>query len=228
MTWAQIRLLWLTAVGDNAAAREEAWLHLTQAHRLVTSDPNIDIPELAVIDTSVTIAAAADSIEMSTLDFDTFALLDGFNKTQGYPIHPEPGGMTGRRQYLDTTGKPPSGTITHYCRDGSKLYVRNTPAAETILILRARKQVAALSDADLNLSPLTPEQYDWPILYHAASNYHSVHPGSEDQPDLAGRFRSMAKGQTLDLTNVRALEDKPHRGTTRLRGYNLSPRSRWG
>lgn len=229
MTWNLIRKLFLQAVGDNASAREEAWLHLTQALRLVTTDPAVDVPELAVIDDTFVITASTDFTEMASLDFDSFAILDVFNKTKGYPIDPEPGGMTGRRRYLDTTGKPPAGEVTHYVRDGTKLYVRSLPSENTTLIVRARRQVSALSDADLNTSPITPEQYDWPIIYHAASNYFSVHPAAgEDGPDMAERFAARAKNQIGGLQNVRAVEDKPHRGTMRLRGYRLSPRTRFG
>lgn len=229
MTWAMIRKLFLQAVGDNQSARDEAWLHLTQALRLITTDPAIDVPELAVIDDTFVVVASTDYTEMSSLDFDSLAIMDVFNKTRGYPIDPEPGGMTGRRRYLDTTGKPPSGEVTHYVRDGTRLYVRSTPSANTTLIVRARRQVAALSSADENSSPPTPEQYDWPIIYRAAENYYSVHPmAGEGAPDMAGRFRVQAQGQINGLQNVRTVEDKAHRGTMRLRGYRVGPRTRFG
>lgn len=231
MTFAQLRALFLSAVGDNASAREECWSHLTEGYRLVTVDPGVKVPELASIDESVTIALGADYAEMTAVDFSVFAILNVFNVTSGYPLEPEPGGMEARARYLQAaTGKPPSGAITHYQHDGTRLYVRNTPDVATALMVRARKQVAALSDADLNSSPLTPPNFDFAILYNAVGSYHSIHPqmSAEGLPvNEADRYFGLAKAKIGTMTDMRAVEDKVRQESTRLRGYRMGPRTRW-
>lgn len=229
-TWGQLRDLYLSAIGDNAAGREERWTHLTKGFRQVTVDPDVDIPELAAIDESLVIAAGADYAEMSGLDFTVFALLNVFNKTDGVPLNPEPGGMEGRARYLDTTGKPPSGAVTHYMRDGTKLYVRNTPSVETTLSVRARRQITALTDADISSTPLTPPQYDHAIVYFAVGSFYALHPkmSGEGLPIREDeRYNSMGKAEILRVKHPRQVEDKVRRETMRLRGYSMSPRSRW-
>lgn len=231
MTWAALRKLYLQATGDNVSAQEEAWTHLTEGYRVVSLNQAVDVPELAAIDESVTVAIGADYIEMSTVDFSAFAILSVFNKTDGFQVLPEPGGMVGRMRYLDTTGKPPSGTVSFYQRDGTKLYVRDIPSATTTLMVRVRRQIAALTEADVNGSPLTPAQFDYPILYQAVAGYFSIHPatdGGDPAVALDVKYRDLANQKILEAHNPRVEEDRPHRGTMRLRGYSITPRSRLG
>lgn len=230
LTWGQIRLHWKQIVGETSAAETEVYDHLTEGYRSVATNPAVRVPELAAIDESVTFTSGSDSFAMSGIDFDTYAILDVFNKTGGYPLEPEPGGMTGRRRYLDTTGKPPSGAVTHYQRDGVLLYVRNTPDTDTVLIIRVQRQVPAITAADLNSSPLTPAQYDWPIIYAAASNFFSCHPRIEGDPPLnyASYYSGLAKEKIGERVDPRVEEDRPRRAAFRVQGYSLMPRSRWG
>lgn len=230
MTWGQIRQHWLNTVGNASSATTEAYDHLTEGYRSVAANPSVRVPELAAIDESLTVSADADYVAMSGLDFDTYAVLDVFNVTQGYPIDPEPGGMTGRRRYLDTTGKPPAGVITHYQRDGVRLYVRNTPEADTVLRVRVQRQVPTITVADINTTPLTPAQYDWAIVYYAASNYYSVHPRleGENPTNYATYYAGLAREKIGERIDPRVEEDRPHRKSFRVQGYNLNPRVRWG
>ena len=230
MTFAQLRAMYLSALGESPSGSEEAWTHLTEGYRMVTVDPNVDVPELATIDESVAVALGADYVEVSTVDFSIFAILNIFNKTDGYELRPEPGGMEGRARYLGTDGKPPAGKVTHYQRDGTKIYLRDTPDAATTLMVRARRQIAALSDADLNLSPLTPSHYDFAIIHFAVASYYSVHPkmSGEGFPIREDeRYSAMAKAKIYGMKNPRAIEDKVRKETFRLRGYRMTPRSRW-
>jgi len=230
LTWGQIRKHWLQIVGDNPAAVGESYDHLTEGYRSVAANHAVRVPELAAIDESLTATAGNDYVEMSGLDFDTYAILDVFNVTQGFPTEPEPGGMTGRRRYLDTTGKPPSGTITHYQRDGVRLYVRNTPSAETVLRVRVQRQVATVTAGDINSSPLTPAQFDWAIIYYAASNFYSVHPRIEGDPatNYATYYLNLAREKISERVDPRVEEDRPRREAFRVQGYQLGPRTRWG
>lgn len=231
MTWAQLRKYYLQAVGDNASAADECWDHLTEGYRTVTLNQAVDVPELAAIDTAVTLAIDTDFFEVSTIDFSAFAILNVFNKTTGLPMYPETGGMIGRARYLETTGLPPSGVPTYYQRDGTKVYVRDMPTETTTLMVRVRRQISALTAADINSSPLTPPQFDWPIIYQAAASYFSVHPatdGGDPAISLDRKYRDLANQKIMEAHNPRVEEDRAHRGAIRVRGYRLSPRSSWG
>lgn len=228
MTWGQIRQFFLQTVGEASSATTEAWDHISEGYRSVASNPAVRVAELAAVDDTLVVSSGSDSVSMSSVDFDTYAILDVFNKTDGYPLDPEPGGMTGRRRYLTTTSKPPSGKITHYVRDGSSLYVRNTPDADTTLRVRVQRQVPAITSSDINSSPLTPAQLDWSIIWYAAANYFATHPKIEGDPPLnfADYYLKMAREKIGERADPRVEEDRPQRGTFRVRGYSLSPRSR--
>ncbi len=232
MTWAQIRQHYIQGVGDAHAGAAEAYTHLSAAYRRVASDPRLDVPELAAIDDPVTVSAGADYVEMSVLTTPAYAVLNVANKTDGRPINPEPGGMIGRARYLEPgTGKPHSGSVTHYQRDGSRLYVRNTPSEDTVLIVRLRRQVPDISAADLNSNPLTPAQYEWAIVWYAIGNYLSVHPQPNEHGDPGNadqRYFAMADAEIGRQTSPRKEEDRARLEPLRVRGYSFRARSRWG
>ena len=232
MTWAQLRKLYLQGTGDQEAAREEAYTHLSQGYRDVATDPRVKVPELMAIDSAVTVLADADSVAVSSIDFSVFAIANGFNVTDGVPIYPEPGGMIGRDGFLDTTGKPPSGNITHYMRDGALIYVRNTPTVNTTLRFRVMRQVPDITEADINASPLTPSQYDMAIVHAAVASYYALHPGEAVASEgervvlLGQKHRGEVERILTERHQPMAEEDRPRRETMRLRGYSTMPRSR--
>ena len=225
MTWAQIRLAYLQAVGNTPAADQEAWLHLTQGQRIVWG--RVDVPEVAVVDPSFALTINQDYVELSGLDQQAYAILDVFNVTDGTPCYPEPGGMTGRNAYLDSTGKPPVGIVTRYQHDGTRLWLRDTPEAATTLRVRLRRQPPVLSDADLNSSPILPSQYDWATIWAAAENYYLGHEVPVDGQELpSARFnRAFEKSLQTTAVNPRVEEDRAQRQTMRLAGYSLRRRS---
>ncbi len=231
-TWAQLRLLYVQGVGESPGAKEEAWTHLSNAYRDIATDPRVNVPELNAIDTSVSITADTDVVTVATIDFSVFAILDGFNVTDGVPIRPEPAGMIGRNRFLETTGKPPSGNVTHYMRDGSSIYVRNMPSVATTLKFRIMRQVADVTAADVNSSPLTPSQYDMAIVQSAISNYYALHPREAiaTEGDRTVMLSQKSRQEVERILDQRrqpmAEEDRSRVGTTMLRGYSFSPRSR--
>jgi hypothetical protein len=159
-----------------------------------------------------------------------FAIQNILNKTEGFPLNPEPGGVIGRQRYLGTNGLPPPGSVTHYVRDGVRLYVRQTPTANTTLMVRVRRAVVALTDSDLNSSPISPEQYDEAIIFHAAANYYLSHPredaAGEGQPPYSQKYLGAAALKLVAPKIAPAVEDKArYNETMRLRGYSLQPRS---
>lgn len=231
MTWAQILKRYIAACGDTPAARDEAFDHLTEGGRAVANDAALaELPDLMGIDESVVITADTDNALISTIDLNVFAIQNVFNKTEGFPMNPEPGGMIGRQRYLETTGLPPSGSVTHYVRDGVRLYVRQTPTANTTLMVRVRRAVVTLTNSDLNLSPITPPQYDEAIIFHAAANYFLSHPredvAGEGQPSFSQKYLAAAALKLVTPKVAPAVEDKARiNETMRLRGYSLQPRS---
>lgn len=223
MTWAQIRQLYLQAAGDSEVAREETYLHLSEGYRDVAS--RVDVPELSAIDASVTVTATNDYVEVPTIDFQVYALLDVYNVTGNYPMYIEPAGMTGRNRFLSDSGKPPSGSVTHWQRDGTKIYVRNTPTVDTVLRLRVRQQTPTISASDLNSRPITPPQYDMAIVSAAAENFYTLHPKLDQAPDgqqpPSLKYRMAKEAKVAAPKDVRVEEDRAHAETMRLRGYSL-------
>lgn len=231
LTWGQIRKYVIEAAGGPGAVQEEVWDHVTEGYRFVATHPAVEVPELSAIDELLTVTSGQDRVAISSIDFDVFAIQSVFNLTSGYILYPDPGGMLGRERYLQTTGKPPSGSITNYTRDGAYLYVRNTPTADTSLRVRVLRQVPAIGDADINSSPITPAQYDWAIIHAATANFYKIHPryastqdGSQGE-SFADRFSRMAEQAIGTPKPTEREQDRVRKETWMLRGYSLQPRS---
>jgi hypothetical protein len=223
-------MLFLSAVGDSEAARADTYPCLSEGYRDMTSRPEIEVPELNAFPADLTATAGNDFLEVSTFDLEAYAILDGFNVTQGYEIFPEPGGMTGRNRFLDTTGKPVVGDITNYQRDGTRIYLRNTPRVDSALRFRVRQQVPDVTETMLNESPILPVQYHMKIVLSAAETFFNLHPRKEGDGSAALIFAKQFQSAKLEgLAQVKAsptAEDKGRRESMRLSGYRLSPRSR--
>ena len=232
LTWAQMRKYALEAMGGSDPARDEVWDHLNEGYRYVATHPNVRVPELSAIDESVVVTAGNDYVEVSSIDVPLFAIQSVFNVTDGFMIYPDPGGMLGRERLLTTTGKPPVGSITFYTRDGSRLYVRDTPSTNTTLRVRVLRQVPTLSDSDLNSTALTPAQYDWAIVNAAAANFYRIHPLYSSAPDgsqgesLADRYAAQANLTLQTPGPPEQEQDRVRREPLMIRGYTLTPRSR--
>lgn len=231
-TWKALRDLAIQACGGTPRAENEMWSHLSEAHRLLASQ--LDVPELASIDTDVLITSGTDNVAVSTIDFSVFAILDCFNKTDRIPMFPEPFGMSGRRMYLEETGLPPAGSVTHYCRDGSKLYVRETPTEDTTIMVRVQRQMPDLSSADATSAPITPQQYDRALVHKAAELYYLLHPNenviTDGQRTTQQSDKHSGAYDRLIQTpeSVRAKENMARVGRFRLTGFRITPRSRRG
>jgi hypothetical protein len=225
MTWGRLRKYVVDACGESTAIVNEVYEHLTEGLRRVCS--LVDVPELVVTATS-TITADTDYIEKPAAAYHILTIV---NLTDEYNLHPEPGGMLGRARYLVSTGKPPSGSVTHFFPDGSRIYFRDTPSVETSIQLRYRTEPAAITEADIDLSPVTPERYDWGIIHASVRNYYQVHPDLNVAPE--GTHMTLADKAERALQAVLG-EPRPdyaevNKGAyhvMRLSGYNMSPRRR--
>lgn len=228
-SWATIRDLYVQAAGDTPRGFQESWDHLAEAQRFVAAA--VDVPELNAIDTDVSVTSGNDYVAISSFDYGVYAILDVFNVTDGVPMHPEPAGMMGRRAYLSTTGQPPAGSITHYQRDGARLYVRGTAAATTTLRVRFQRQMPDLSDSDASSVPITPQQYDRAIVHKAAELYYLLHPKENETGEgqlLSSKHRAAYQELLSEPKSPRVDEDRPRQEVFRLSHFRPTPRSRRG
>lgn len=234
--WANILKLYVQMAGDTPVAYQERHLHLADAQRLIGGE--VDVPELAAIDTSVTVLAGADYVETSSIDYSIYAVLDVFNVTEGIPMYPEPGGMTGRRMYLEqATAKPAVASLTHYQRDGTKIYVRGTAETNTTIQVRVQRQMPDLTDADLLTGdPILPQQYDRALAHRAAGLYFLTHPrenratgeGSEGADGFmqSQAHEGAASRLVAGVKSPRVEEDRARNERFRLSRFRAAPRSR--
>lgn len=228
--WNTLRELAIRACGGTPRAVDEAWSHLSEAHRLLASQ--LDVPELAAIATSVTLPANNESVAISTISSTVYAILDIYNVTDGIPMYPEPAGATGRRSFLTNTGLPYAGVPTHYVHDGTTLYVRGLPTQDTQLRVRYQRQMPDLSGADGSSAPITPQQYDRALVHKAAELYFLLHPNENllrdgdrttQQSDKHGAAFDKLVG---DPNSVRVEENMARVGRFRLSGFRMAPSSR--
>lgn len=224
-TYALMLKQFLGIVGDSDAARDDAYLCLTEGQRNVAN--GLDLPELQAIDENVAVAEGDDFVEVVNVDLDVFAILDGFNVTGGFEIYPEPGGMVGRNRYLDTTGKPAAGDITHYIRDGRNIYLRGTATENIVLRFRCRQQAPEISDANINDESILPFQHRLSAVFAAAEVYYNLHPRveavGEGLINFATKMREAKQIWNAEAKSSHSAEDMSRRETPRLRGYRAWP-----
>lgn len=187
----------------------------------------MDVPELVVTSTT-TITADSDNIDKPATNYHTLSVI---NLTDSYEMKPEPGGMLGRGRYVQSTGKPPSGSVTHYFEDGAKIYFRDTPSVNTSIQLRFRIAPAAVGEADVDSSPITPDRYDWAIIHAAIRNYYQAHPDLNVAPEgthqtLADKAERALQAVIGEPRPAYAETNKAIYHTMRLQGYNMGPRRR--
>jgi hypothetical protein len=225
LTWGRIRRYFIDGCSEETAAINEAWDHLSEANRRVLS--LVDVPELVTTSTA-TITANTDNITKPAL---AYHLLTVVNLTDSYEMHPEPGGMLGRGRYIQSTGKPPSGSATHYFEDGAKIFFRDMPSVDTSIQLRYRTAPAAITEADIDGSPLTPDRYDWAFVHAAIRNYYQAHPSAnaidgETHVTLADKAERALQAVLGEPRPAYSEVNKAVYHTMRLSGYNMGVRRR--
>lgn len=235
LSFTDIRRFFLAATGDEDIARAEWPAHVSEGYRQVCA--RIEVPELQKVE-AATVLANTDNVSIPTFDASAYAILNIFNATEGFPLRPEPEGMLGRDRFLvkgTFPAKPPSGSVTNYIHDGTTLYVRYTPAADTVLQIRVRQQPPNVgeTEASAGTMPLTPDQYDWAIVHLAAANFFLVHPakdagqGEDDGTLLSQRHLDAAERVFTGAVSSVFKEEQPRYDGMRLRGRMLGPRTRF-
>jgi hypothetical protein len=241
LTWEQIKKYAIDACGETSALANEVYDHLSEAYSRVCAI--IDVPEL--IQTSVvTSVASADGINQKDfleLDRVIYDIRSIWNQTDSVPMYPEPAGMLGRQRFLTNAviepstgmGKPANGSATFYWRDGNRLWLRDTPIAPATFQVRYRIEVPSVDSTMLQQHALTPDHYDWAIIYGAAANFYNAHPAANKVVDaeanitLAGKYEALFQAKLQQPTGVFEEENESRYETMRLAGYRLGPRSRW-
>jgi hypothetical protein len=228
LTWAQIKQFTIDACGNPTSINQEIYAHLTEGHNHVCAQ--VDVPDLVQ---SADVVIPTDPMGITTyldyieLDPTVYHLDSVKNKTDGYPVIPEPSGMLGRDRYLTAgTGRPPTGSVRNYWRDGNRVYLRDTPTKSTTLTLRYRMEPADIDATMLNLHPLPPAHYDWAIIFAAAMNYYMAHPTEEGAADKVQQYQASMNEKLQAPKQVMVEEDRPRYQRMRLAGYRCSPRTR--
>lgn len=234
LSFTDVRRFFLAAAGDEAIARAEWPFHVSEGYRQVCA--RIDLPELQKVEPA-TVLANTDSVSIPSFDQNVYAVLNVYNATEGFPMRPEPGGMVGRDRYLlaGNPARPPTGSVTDYIHDGTLLYVRYMPTADTLLQIRVRQQPPNVGEAEASAGtmPLTPDQYDWAIVHLAVANFYLTHPkldvqpGEDDGASLAQRHLDSAERVFTGAASTVFKEERSRYDGMRLRGRMLGPRTRF-
>lgn len=237
LTFREIRELYRQATQEDPRADQGWAIHLTEGYRSVGSA--LDIPELRQPEAYFVIEAdpvnAGEFLDYFDADCDVYAISNLFNSTSGEPMYPEPGGMVGRDRYLEPTGddttrpRPPAGEVTHWTRQGNRIYVRDRPEVSTRIEIRFHIQVPALTEAMLDDHPRTPAQYDLAIAQAAAESFYSVNPSINRMSEEGGGlwsqfFGGEATRRLARPKDPRGIEDRTAREVWRVAGYNPAPR----
>jgi hypothetical protein len=225
LTWGKIRKYTIDACGEETGIINEVYDHVNEGYRRVCS--LVDCPEL-VLTTTTTVTANTDYVAAPTA---LYHILTVINLTDEYEMKPEPGGMLGRGRYIQSTGRPPSGSCTHYYPDGLRIYVRDTPTIDTSLQLRYRVNPTPITEADLDASPLTPDRFDWAIIHAATRNYLQAHPSAnafdgETHITLADKAERALQAVLGEPRPAYSEVNKAVYHTMRLSGYNMGVRRR--
>jgi hypothetical protein len=236
LSWQEISELFSRAAGDAGIAEVEKWTHLTEGYRRVASHPEVEVPELTNPDATYTVTEATPSGEdwpdYFEVDCGVYAIKSLYNETDGFPMYPEPGGATGRERYLEAGGLPPRGGVRWWVREGTRIYLREAPEADTTIRIRFKVQVPELTSADADKHPLTPAQYDMAILHEALSSFFAVHKpkNAEGVPIVSTSRDHGAQAEAVIRRSIdpRAVEDRSRHQRIRLAGYRFAPRFRRG
>lgn len=221
--WRTIRRLYLRGCGNSPVAMEDSWTNLNYAYREVCAQ--LQLPELHIPNATVNTVANQDWIE---LDCDVYSLDWIQDRTNGYKLKPEPGGMRGRARYMEPgQARPPIGEIHSYIRKGSRIWLRDTPDSVRILMLSFRFHPPEIDDSNLAQHPITPPQYDMAIAKMAVSNFFVFNPpAGMDGPDTrrSGQLRSEALADLVEPTAPEKEENLDREQYVRQHGYDFNVR----
>lgn len=221
-SWRELRSLFIRATGEQQNAIHESWDHLTFAYRDICARK--ELPELYQPDARTSTTASQDYI---ATDVDLYSIHSIVDLSNGRHLEREPEGNQGRRMFIAaTTGMPPEGDPQFYVRSGNRIYLRPTPPDERELQLVYRFHPAELAEADLDLYPITPPQYDEAILWLALYRFYLLHPHENPDGSLdhnrAEVLRQQAELRLVEPKNPPGEEQRSMRSYVRQPGYSFN------
>lgn len=220
-TWGELRTLFLSAAGDAAQATSEVLDHFTFALRDLCA--KVDVPELFQPDARQDTIANQDYLD---IDVDVYYIQSIVDLSTGHRLDEEPEANMGRSKFLDTNGKPPVGEPQFWMRQGKRIYLRDTPAGVRTLRLQYKFHPAEVTEADLILYPVTPNQYDEPLLWLALAKYYALHPPklADGTPDYqrSDLLEQRALQRIVGVEDIKAMEGKARNNFVQQMGYNFN------
>lgn len=233
-TWAEKIDFYKSGCGGATDAEGEKYHHATEALRRLCAF--LDIPELYRRFTVPTVTNQ-DYVELSTFTWDdsgshgVYSIKWMENEEGGFRLRKESGGTAGRARYFEASEtRPPTGPIegvTFYVREGTKVWLRNTPNEVANLLGAAQVHPAAITSSDLSANSITPQQYDMTLVRLMIGNYFTIHPPFNSQIndfDYA-RGQGMIDQAIAEIVNAKedpkAKENLDTSTYLRIRGYSF-------
>lgn len=213
--WTQIHEMYLNAVGHNSHAARGAWNIITAAYREVGARETVrELFQPAAVQATT---ASQDYIEIDT---DVYAIISVLDITTARQLDRE-SSWARRMDFCEPgEGKPPEGELSHFFPWAKRLYLRQTPPDERDLQISYRFHPPLLTDADLELYPATPPQYDDAILHLAIHKADTLHP-----TEHSAKRNALAEAERiLGVVREQRAEEKNamRKSHLQLRGYQFS------
>lgn len=183
----------------------------------------IDVPELFQPDARQSTTANQDYID---IDCDVYYISSIVDLSTGQRLDEEPEGNMGRSKFLGTNGKPPTGSLRYWMRQGKRIYLRDTPGSVVELRLQYKVHPPEITNADWGKYPMTPNQYDEAVLWLALSKFYSLHPPKlPDGQNDYGRSDSLLQKAMLKIQSnedIKAKEGKARNAYAQQPGYSFN------
>lgn len=227
MTWGDIEDLFVKGAGATQDAHDEKYQHLNDAHRKLCA--HLELPELYVPDASVQCVDQQDYIDVDDALYHVYSIVD---TSTGRKLDPEPGGFRGRDRYIeDGETRPPLGSLQFYVRQGSRIWLRDTPQNDAAgnpptLKIAFRFHPEWVDSDSEDEHPIPPNQYDMLLVRWALASYFSIHPpkGPDGALDY-NRSSKMMEAIQADLEtpkNATTEENYDRRQFQRQMGYSFN------
>jgi hypothetical protein len=224
MTVKQLRDLYIRGAGSTEDAKREQWLHLNNSYREICAI--MDFRDLKFIGLEVDTVAEQDWVG---IDAAFRSIEQIVNMEDGLKLIKEPGGMKGRKRYLENSeNRPPLGSPSFWEAEADRIWLRDTPRDIISLSIDGKMYPPELDDDTDQCSHLIiPADYDMAFVYLALAGYFAIHPpvvkGSADlkrSRDLKTEAMGILQGHRDQ--NMEENRDQIH--YTRQLGYGFNVR----
>lgn len=172
MNWAKIRDLYVGACGQNPAAANEAFTHLSEAYHSIAA--RLNVQELLDTDKEMLTVVGQDYVEMPAEFRSVYTIV---NTQTGEKLMGEPTGMRGRMLYCEPeTGKPAEACPQWWVVANGRIYLRPTPDEAYFLKVLGKSRPPEVTREMLEEEPIFPTEYHMAIVFAAAVSFLRLHP----------------------------------------------------